>query len=57
MGPQCGTVFMAPRVLRWLLEFWKICAPLFIYLSTDLLITVFLAYFVQQEPLVHTREY
>lgn len=57
MSPQCGTGFMAPIVLRWLLDFWKIYAPLFRYLSTDLLFTVLLAYFIQQEPLVYTREY
>jgi hypothetical protein len=21
-------IFLAPRILRWLLDFWKICAPL-----------------------------
>ena len=57
MGPQCGTGFMESRVLRWLLDFWKVYAPLFRYLSSELLFTVLLAYFIQREPLVYTREY
>jgi hypothetical protein len=30
VGLQYGTIFMSPywhRILRWFLDFWKICAP------------------------------
>jgi hypothetical protein len=31
VGPQCGTCSMSPfwrvGILRWLLDFWKICVP------------------------------
>jgi len=33
-------ILLAPRILRWLLNFWKICAPLILILSSHIWLSV-----------------